>query len=164
MRISRYKGSPVSGFFVFMLLGVFAAFCMFIMLLGVRAYDSARTSARETGEYRILTGSIRSLIRSEDGFADLSVRTEEGVQVLVLDEPYWDTHYLYRVYVWDGWLRESFTDGEMPFDPELGDRLCPALEMDARLDDRLLTVRLRDARGSWNEVSMALYAARSGKE
>ena len=160
MRISRYRDDQISGFFVFLILSVFVAFSMFVMLLGAGAYHSARMRARETGDYRILTGCIRTLIRTGDGFAGISVRREADVPVLVLDEPYGDMHYLTRVYVWDGWLRESFTDGEMPFDPGSGEKLCPALGFEADLENGLLDVRLMDAQGTWNEVSMVIYANR----
>ena len=43
--------------------------------------------------------------------------------MLVLTETYGDDVYYTRIYVWDGWLRESFLWNQTPFSPDDGEKI-----------------------------------------
>ena len=158
MKPSSQNDHTITGVFVFLLLSIFAVFSMIVVALGVRAYRSTRERAEASSEYRILSSYIRSMARSEDGIADVSVQDEDGVQAIVFEETIGETAYLTRIYVWDGYLREWFSHADNPFQPETGDRICPAGKLEAECTDGLLTARILDGRDRWVEVSTALYA------
>ena len=78
--------------------------------------------------------------------------------MIALVNTYDEEQYVTRIYVWNGSLRESFTEAEEPFEPERGDEVCPAGDMTAALSGHLLVVRVL-AEGTWNEVDIALHSA-----
>ena len=84
----------IENVFIFVLLGVFAVFSMVMVLLGVRAYRSMGERADENNITRLLSSYVRSMVRSEDGLADIRVESgsENGIaggsDVLVFEEDF----------------------------------------------------------------------------
>ncbi len=147
----------VSGLFVFLLLGAFALFGTAMVLMGVRAY---RQTAERSGMHntaRIISSYLRSMVRADDEAQAVRVEEKDGLQVIALVNTYDEEQYVTRIYVWNGSLRESFTEAEEPFEPERGDEVCPAGDMTAALSGHLLVVRVL-AEGAWNEVDIALHS------
>jgi hypothetical protein len=168
------KAAPshtISGVFVFLLLGLFAVFSTVMVLLGAKAYRSAveRTGVHNTA--RINTAYIRTMLRADDEASVFFVETIDGtvtengeehtipVQTIALHNDYGED-YVTRIYVYNGNLREWFTRASTPFRPDQGEVVCPADELDARLDGNLLTVRVRVG-DEWSEVYLSLRAGAS---
>ena len=170
--MKRDYSSPhvITGAFVFLLLGLFAVFSTIMVLLGVKAYRGAVERTDIHNATRISTAYIRSMLRSDDEAGSLSFEEAEGTVVsdsgdvnvtlpaISLRNNYDGEIYITRIYVYDGSLREWFTHEETPFHPDEGEVVCPADELQTRIDDRLIEVRICSG-GKWSEVLFAPRAA-----
>ncbi len=159
--MNRIKASShaISGVFVFLLLGIFAVFATVMVLLGARAYKAGADRADAHNAARIAAAYVRSMVRSDD--AEGALRAEEiaGIPMVSMENNYDGDLFVTRLYVYDGMLREWFTDAEMAFEPENGEGICAADEMTADLHDGMLTVGVRNGE-AWTMVDIALRAAR----
>lgn len=148
----------ISGVFVFLLLGIFAVFSTVMVVLGAKAYKSTADRAVDHNASRISNAYIRSMVRSDDNLGSLRVDEIDGVTSVTLVNAYDGVEYLTRLYVYDGMLREWFTEAETAFEPENGEPVCAADEMKASLNGRLLSVQMRHG-DEWTNVDIALHSA-----
>ena len=151
----------VSGVFVFFLLGIFALFGTAMVLLGVQAYRRTAAAGGVHHVSRITSSYLRSMVRGGDAADGLRLEEWEGTPVIRLAGYYDGEEYATRLYVWEGYLRESFTWAGEPFEPASGDEVCEAEAMEASLEGELLHVRVLNA-GAWQDVDIALRAAADG--
>ena len=156
------RKQSVTGIFVFVILGLLAVMSTLLVLLSAQMYRGTVASAEKTGEYRILTSYVRSMVRGMDRMDGIRVETwtdestGESCPVISLLESIDGEEYQTQLYVWEGMLRERFTEAIWEFDPEDGEEICPADRMEATLDaSGLLTVVL-EANGKSQEVCIAL--------
>ncbi len=145
----------ISGVFVFLVLGIFAVFSTVMVLLGARAYKSTADRAAEHNAYRIGMAYVRSMVRGDDEDQSVKVETVDGIKTIALRNIYDGDAYVTRIYVYDGKLREWFTEETEEFVPEFGETVCDMEEMNAQVDGQLLRVGLK-ARDAWTEVDIAL--------
>ena len=145
----------ISGVFMFLVLGIFAVFSTVMVLLGARAYKSTADRAAEHNAYRIGMAYVRSMVRGDDENQSVQVETVDGIQTIALRNIYDGDAYVTRIYVYDGKLREWFTEETEEFVPENGETVCDMEEMNAEVDGQLLKVGLK-ARDAWTEVDIAL--------
>lgn len=157
--MSNIKNShAISGVFVFLLLGIFAVFSTIMVLLGTKAYRAAVSRSEEHNTRRIASSYIRSMLRADDEENALSVEEIDGIQAITMLNVYEDESYVTRIYVYDGMLREWFTEADAEFQPEFGETVCPADSMEAEMDGKTLTVRIQ-ADGTETEI---FFAPRTG--
>ncbi len=160
----------IENVFIFVLLGVFAVFSMVMVLLGVRAYRSMGERADENNITRLLSSYVRSMVRSEDGLADIRVESgsengiADGSDVLVFEEDFDGDVYLTRIYVYDGFLREWFSEEAYAFNPAQGDEICEAGAFRAAINGSLLSVELESAAGQAIRSDINLYARGEGRD
>ena len=145
----------ISGVFVFLVLGIFAVFSTVMVLLGARAYKSTADRAAEHNAYRIGMAYVRSMVRGNDEEQSVRVETVDGIPTISMRNVYDGETYVTRLYVYDGKLREWFTEEAEAFVPEFGETVCDMDEMNAEVDGQLLKVSLR-ARDTWTTVDIAL--------
>lgn len=151
-------GHTVSGTFVFLLLGIFAVLSTGMVLLSVQAYHSAEERSGEHNGARILSSYVRSMLRAEDGYADVYTIPGEESDQLVLEHDYDGDIYLTRIYCSGGKLREWFYHGDTPFVPEEGEVVCDAQELRAEEEDGRIMVWIQSPEGEWYESAMHLYS------
>lgn len=145
----------ISGVFVFLVLGIFAVFSTVMVLLGARAYKSTADRAAEHNADRIGMAYVRSMVRGNDEDQCIRVETVNGVPTISMRNVYDGDAYVTRLYVYDGMLREWFTEESEEFIPENGESVCAMDEMNAEVAGQLMTVRLR-AKDTWTTVDIAL--------
>ncbi len=148
----------ISGVFVFLLLGIFAVFATLRVLLGARAYMSTAERAAEHNASRIASAYMRSMVRADDSLDSLSVEDLDGLPAVTMRYEYDGEEYLTRIYVYEGMIRELFTDAETEFEPDFGEVVCVMDEMKASLSGHLLRVQMRFG-DEWTNVDIALRAA-----
>ena len=145
----------ISGVFVFLVLGIFAVFSTVMVLLGARAYKSTADRAAEHNAYRIGMAYVRSMVRSEDEDQSIKVETVDGIPTISIRNVYDGDAYITRLYVYDGKLREWFTEESEEFVPEFGETVCNMDEMNAEIAGKLLKIGLR-SQDTWTTVDIAL--------
>ena len=98
----------------------------------------------------------------ETRFAELiwsrePISTGELTALAILHEYDGET-FVKRLYAYDGYLRESFTEKEMPFNPEYGEELCEIASFEPAIDGKKLTVELETTDHQSSTVKMVLRA------
>lgn len=158
MASHKLQSHAMSGVFVFLILGMFAVMSTVMVLLGAKVYQGTNQRTGVNNNARVASSYLRSMLRSDDEAGALRVETVDGIETVALLNTYDGEDYVTRLYVYDGTLREWFNDAAEPFEPEVGEEVCPAEAMTAVIDGRLLTIRvLMD--GEWSEVHYAMRAA-----
>ena len=148
----------ISGVFVFLLLGIFAVFSTVMVLLGAKAYKATAERAADHNASRIASAYMRSMVRADDSLDSLSVEDLDGLPAVTMRYEYDGVEYLTRIYVYEGMIRELFTDAETEFEPDYGEVVCAVDEMKASLSGHLLRVQMRYG-DEWTNVDIALRAA-----
>lgn len=161
MKKQKMMPHAISGVFVFLLLGVFAVFSTVTVLLSAGAYRSISERSGVDSTARLASAYVRSMLRSRDERGALQVAEESGLTTLTLRSVYGDEEFRTRIYVYDGTLRELFTEADAVFEPKNGEAVCAAEAMEAELTDGLLRVRLM-VDGAWQEIDVAPCAAAEG--
>ncbi len=154
------KGTPshaITGVFIFLLLGLFAVFSTIMVLMGAKAYRETVDRADKHNSARIASSYLRSMLRSDDESDALLIEELDGIRSITLMNTYDFESYATRIYVYEGMLRELFTEADVPFDPSWGDTVCEAESMTAEMRDGLLHVTIT-ANGAESEV---FYAPRT---
>ena len=159
---ARGNGS-VAGVFVFLLLGVFAVMSVLMVMLGAQLYHATVSQTEQSATERVMTSYVRTMLRGMDEKGVVSVETLEtdgqSVPALVFHETYDDTEYVTQLYLWDGSLRELFTEAEYDFAPEDGEVILPLKRFAPSMDGQLVRVSLADEEGHEALVQVALRSA-----
>ena len=156
----------IQNVFVLLLLSVFAILSTFLVTVGAQLYRNTVDSAEKNNNTRIMTAVVRSAIWAEDGglveTENLTYDVEDGpsgeLTALSILHEYDGEVFVKRLYAYEGWLRESFTEKEMPFNPEYGEELCEIAAFEPAIDGKQLTVGLETKDHQQSTVKMFLRA------
>ncbi len=123
MKRRRSDSHAISGAFVFLLLGLFALFATVMVLLGARAYRGTAERAGADNAARVAASYLRTMVRGHDETDSVRVARLRGIQrededtgALRTDPADVDAILLAdgetvtRVFVWDGFLWEEWSD------------------------------------------------------
>ena len=158
----REKDHSLNGLLALLLFGIFAACVLSVLLMGADAYQRLTERDRESYESRTVAQYIATRVRQADRSGGISAGAFGGSDALELWERVDGEDYLTRVYCYDGWLRELFTDASGDFAPEDGEPVLEAESLSVSLSGAgLLTVEITSADGETQQVTLYL---RSGKE
>lgn len=161
----RARGHVVSGAFVFLLLGVFAVFSTLMVLLSAQFYRATVAQTRAHNQQRVLCSYLMNVVRGNDAADAVRVEKIDGLDVLAFGCDVGDARYETRVYCYDGYLRELFTDAEREFEPGYGERICEAQSFAPSLGaDGLLELRAADGAGEEHVLHVALHGAANREE
>jgi hypothetical protein len=156
----------IQNVFVLLLLSVFAILSTFLVTVGAQLYRNTVDSAEKNNNTRIMTAVVRSAIWAEDGgqveTETLQYDVEDGpsgeLTALSILHEYDGEIFVKRLYAYEGWLRESFTEKEMPFNPEYGEELCEIAGFEPAINGKQLTVELETKDHQQSTVKMVLRA------
>jgi hypothetical protein len=81
------------------------------------------------------------------------------IPAITMESDYAGEKYVTRIYVYGGMLREWNASEEVDFDAANGEAVCAADEMTARMEDGVLSVRIRSGE-TWTQADIALRTAR----
>lgn len=146
----------ISGAFVFLLLGVFAVFSTFMVLLGGQLYRNIVEETEVHNDRRVLGSYVSNIVRGNDAASVVRVQNIDGVDVLGFC---WDVDgdlYETRIYCYDGALRELYTAAEQEFNPDYGEIICQARAFRPSLEGNLLRVELVAPDGTQQQLHIAL--------
>ncbi len=150
------RGHSISGAFVFLLLGVFAVFTTFMVLLGAQFYRSIVDETDAHAEERVITNYVLNTVRGNDSSDSISVKNIDGIDVLTFTWRIDGETYETMVYCYDGSIREYFAESEDDFRADYGEVICSAQSFEAEINGQLLTVEVVDAEGALHVMNMAL--------
>lgn len=153
------RGRAASGVFVFLLLGVFAAFAMLLALLGARAYQTTVEKSEAHTAARVLENFVINAVRADDAANAVSIENLNGVEALHITCDTDGEIYDKWVYCYEGSLRELFVERAYGFEPADGEQICAAQGMHLQRSGSLITVELMDADGRSHRSQIVLRCA-----
>lgn len=126
-RVER-ASNPVSGLFVFVIMGVFAMLALLIVVLGAQVYQRIIDRGETSAGMRIALSYVANKVRGMDADGAIEVTEIGGIPVLILQETVDDELLLTHIYHYEGELKEQYGYAGDEFELEFGDTLT-------RLDD-----------------------------
>ena len=159
-RIGGERNHAIAGVFVFLLLGVFAVFSTMLVLIGAQAYRTITDRSERHSVERTMYSYVLNSLRGDDSEGIVTVRNENGIDMVVVSYDYgWETQEK-RVYCYDGYLRELLTSTMYDFEPANGEKICEAESFHAEMDGELVTIELTGADGVARTISAVLRTMR----
>ena len=146
---------------------VFTTCLLVVLLSGADIYKKYTDLDRQSFDNRILSQYIAAKVRQSDfkggiavGYFTESTQTNTGDTLYAYQEVNSELYYT-RIYCYDGYLCELFTDVNSEFEPTDGARLMPAESVEFKLDNGILTVCITQTDKQMQYIALNI---RSGKE
>lgn len=157
----RETRAHIEGLLVLVLFGIFAVCILAVLLTGAGAYGRLVDRQQASYEERTVPQYIATKIRRADVAGAVSVGDFCGVEALELTElP--DREYVTRIYCYDGYLRELFSTATGSFEPDAGEKIMKAQQVDFALDETCLNVVVTGTDGNKTEVKLTLRSKKGG--
>ncbi len=155
----RTKEFQINGILVLVLFGVFAVSILAVLLTGAGAYKRLTERGQVTYTARTIPQYVSTRVRQADAMGNVAVVLFEGVEALELAEEIEGKRYVTRIYCFDGYVRELFSDSSIVLNPIDGECIMEADEMHFSMQGGFLSVSIL-AGGEKLEIKLAL---RSGE-
>lgn len=131
---------------VLLVFSLFAACVLMVLLTGADAYQRLVERDQTAFDRRSCTQYLATKVRQGDGQGQIWVDTfaeDEGPKCLFLEED----GYLTRIYCYDGWLRELYAQPDSGLEPQDGEQVLQAQDLELSLEDGLLTLTVTTPQG-----------------
>lgn len=155
-RIGGERNHTIAGVFVFLLLGVFAVFSTMLVLIGAQAYRTITVRSEEHNLDRTMYSYMLNSLRGDDASGTVTMRNEDGIDMLVVSYDYGWEVLEKRIYCYDGYLRELLAPVQNEFNPDSGERICEAETLQAEVSGNLITIEMTDADGETHTINAVL--------
>ncbi len=157
-RLTEYR---FNGLIALLLFGVFAVCVLGVLLTGADAYRRLTERDKDAYNRRTYVQYMATRVRQAAGAGSVSVEDFGGEDALVLlDGKGWAT----RVYFYDGYIMELYTEDDFPLGPEAGQRVMEAGGLEMSLKDGLLSVTCIDIGGKRSSLLLSLRGRSSDEE
>ena len=120
------RTQKIDTIFVLLIFCIFAASVLISLMFGGSIYKNTIDKANEKYEENICLSYIWMKVKSSDELDSVYLCTFHDLTVLCLDEEFYGITYQTMIYLYDGWVRELFTELGFEFDPETGTRIMKA--------------------------------------
>jgi len=160
--VRKSRAHAISGTFVFLLLGVFAALSVMMVSLSTQLYHSIVSASDVHNADRVLNNYIRNTVKANESAESIRIDDLKGTKMLVFEWKADGEVYETRIYCYNNILMESLDESDREFRPELGERIADVQAFEPEIDGEMLTVRLKDANGGEKTLHMALCCAQEG--
>ncbi|MCL2604966.1 MAG: DUF4860 domain-containing protein [Defluviitaleaceae bacterium] len=122
---NRKSSLKTEAVFSVLLFTAFAIAVLMTLMLGASFYQRMNEMSQSGHEERTSLSYIWSKIKNNDKIDMISVGDFEEIPALLLFQVYGDTKYVTRIYVYEGWIYELFSEYGLEMLPENG---TPILE------------------------------------
>jgi hypothetical protein len=122
--------------FSILLFTAFAIAVLMTLMLGARFYQGMNEMSHSGHEERTSLSYMWSKIKNNDKIDMISVGEFEGIPSLLLFQVYGETTYVTRIYAYDGWIYELFSEYGFDMLPEDGTRILQADNLAFEMNDR----------------------------
>lgn len=120
------RTQKIDTIFVLVIFCIFAASVLISLMFGGIVYKNTTDKANEKYDENICLSYIWMKVKNSDALDSVYIDTFYDLSVLCLDEEYDGITYQTRIYLYDGWVRELFSELGLEFNPETGDRIISA--------------------------------------
>lgn len=131
---------------VLLVFSLFAACVLMVLLTGADAYQRLVERDQTAFDRRSCAQYLATKVRQGDSQGQIWVDTfaeDEGPQCLYLEED----GYLTQIYCYDGWLRELYAQPDAGLEPQDGEQVLQAQDLELSLKEGLLTLTVTTPQG-----------------
>ena len=122
MKSSR-GNSRIDTIFVLVIFCVFAISVLLVLMLSADMYRKMTDISREGYDNRTGLSYVWTKVKTNDNVGQIHIGDFNGIPAICFDEVFSDVTYTTRVYFYDGWVRELFSEVGIDFLPEDGAQL-----------------------------------------
>ena len=151
-RVSEYH---FDGLAALLLFGVFAVCVMIVLLTGADAYRRLVRRDEAVHDRRTCIQYVTTRVRQAESPDKVQVEEYGNGNALVLTD---DAGYITRVYYYDGYIMELYTDADTVLSPEAGEQVIEAKGLELSLEDGMLTMIVIDMQGEHSILRMSLHS------
>ncbi len=144
------RGHQAQLIFALLACCLFALCLLMVLLLGARAYQRVAAAGTGAGDQLDCLAYISAKVRNHDGLGQVFLdgfSPEQPLETLYLRQELDGVVYDTRIYYWQGWVRELYSQAGLAFSPEDGATLLEASGLGFSLEDGVLTVNCPDEEG-----------------
>lgn len=135
------KTTRIDTVFVLLIFCVFTASVLMVLMLGGSVYKNVTEMARDGYDERTCLAYVWTKVKNNDDSGNVYVGDFQGLSVLCLEENYDGAVYQTMIYLYDGWVRELYSEAGLEFYPEAGVAVIQADSMNLeQLDDGLIEI------------------------
>jgi hypothetical protein len=131
--------------FSLLIFSTFAIAVLITLMLGASFYQRVNDMTRDGYDERTSLSYMWAKIKNSDNMDMISVGDFNGIPALLLYEIYGETTYVTRIYSYDGWVYELFSDVDLEMAPENG---TPIIKTGAMFFEQLESGLIRVSAGS----------------
>ncbi len=139
----------------------FAIAALLLCVAGGLIYKNVQVKNDVNFEASTVAGYLNTKLQQTATATNVEIRTEEGIQVLILKETYGDADYELRIFCDGTFLKEDFVIEGTPFTLTGGNELLPVEKIEFALSDTNVLYVYATLRGE-EEVQVALYLPEGG--
>lgn len=160
--IKRQTKQHMGSLLALLLFAVFAVCILSVLMTGAGVYQ--RLSQRDDDAYtrRTATQYVSTKVRQAENSDAIRVEDFDGVPALTLRQDLGGVVLLTQIYCHDGWLRELFHLEGSGLIPSDGEKVLPMQAMSVEQKGSLLFVRLTDAEGQEQLLTLSLRRGEEG--
>lgn len=148
------------GLAALLLFGVFAVCVLAVLLTGANAYRRLTDRDQAAYQRRTCVQYLATRVRQADSTGAVKVSSFNGIDALTLAEGAGE--YATRIYCYDGWLMELYSETALDFDPEAGERVLACQSAAFSLEDGLLVITV-DSNGTADTLRLFLHSGEEGR-
>jgi hypothetical protein len=112
---SARGNSRIDTIFVLIIFCVFAISVLLVLMLSAEMYKKMTDISREGYDDRTGLSYIWTKVKNNDNAGKIHIGDFNGVPALCFDEEFSDVIYTTRVYFYDGWIMELFSEADIDF-------------------------------------------------
>lgn len=145
--------------FILALFCAFAAAVLGVLLTGAQAYQSIAGNMAAQYDERTCLAYLDTKLRHYDVRGQVTVRQFGGHDTLALAESVDEDTYITLIYYADGYIRELYCETGLQFQPEDGEKIIAARELEIRqIADDLLQLVCVSADGRQEQLLVNLHS------
>ncbi len=141
---------------------IFTTCIVTVLLIGADGYHTFTNRDQAAFEHRTIVQYLTTRIRQNDVTDGVFVDTFAEKDTLFLCETLDDKTYYTRIYCHDGYLRELFSEANMVFTPEAGEKILKLKDLQFHLTEKLLTITITYPNASSETVLLHLRSEKEG--
>ena len=158
MTMKNESKAKMTSLMALLIFGAFALCVLLVLLTGADIYKKITEREEKSFDARTVPQYISTRFRQGDSLGALAVNDFGGVDALEITQQINGKYYITRVYCFDGYLCELFTNADGDFSPEDGEHLLPLKALKMEMEESRF---IADITGSDGETSRLILYQRS---
>ena len=152
MTMKNESKTKMTALMALLIFGAFALCALLVLLTGADIYKKITEREEKSFDTRTVTQYISTRFRQGDNTGAIAVNDFGGVDALEITQQINGKDYITRVYCFDGYLCELFTNADGDFSPEDGEQLLPLKALEMEMEESCFTADVTYSDGKTNRL------------